>query len=99
MNAFVAAGITGCHEGTTAEAVMRRAELGCYAQQRYGSAWLDMPNTIKAVTENPGLDTRFFTLVTDGRNPTRSSNRVTSRSWRAAIKQGSPQCWLSRCDD
>ena len=89
MNAFVAAGITGCHEGTTAEAVMRRAELGCYAQQRYGSAWLDMPNTIKAVTENPGLDTRFFTLVTDDVTPTSIIEQGhLSRVVRAAIKQG-----------
>jgi adenine deaminase len=89
MNAFVAAGITGCHEGTTAEAVMRRAELGCYAQQRYGSAWLDMPNTIKAVTENPGLDTRFFTLVTDDVTPTSIIEQGhLSRVLRAAIKQG-----------
>jgi len=91
LNAFVAAGITGCHEGTTAEAVMRRAELGCYAQQRYGSAWLDMPNTIKAVTENPGLDTRFFTLVTDDVTPTSIIEQGhLSRVVRAAIRQGVP---------
>lgn len=89
MNAFVAAGITGCHEATTAEGVMRRAELGCYAQQRYGSAWLDMPNTIKAVTENPGLDTRFFTLVTDDVTPvTILDQGHLSRVVRDAIKQG-----------
>jgi len=91
MNAFVAAGITGCHEATTAEGVMRRAELGCYAQQRYGSAWLDMPNTIKAVTENPGLDTRFFTLVTDDVTPvTILEQGHLSRVVREAIKQGVP---------
>ncbi len=91
LNAFVAAGITGCHEGTTAEAVMRRAELGCYAQQRYGSAWLDMPNTIKAVTENPGLDTRFFTLVTDDVTPTSIiAQGHLSRVVPAAIRQGVP---------
>jgi adenine deaminase len=89
LPAFVAAGITGCHEGTTAEAVMRRAELGCYAQQRYGSAWLDMPNTIKAVTENQGLDTRFFTLVTDDVSPrTIVEQGHLSRVVRDAIKQG-----------
>ena len=69
LPAFVASGITACHEATTAEAVMRRAELGCYPQQRYGTAWLDMPQTIRAITENPGLDTRFFTMVTDDVTP------------------------------
>jgi len=91
LPAFVAAGLTADHEATTAEGVLRRAELGCYAQQRYGTAWLDMPNTIKAVTENPGLDTRFFTLVTDDVTPvTIVEQGHISRVVREAIKQGVP---------
>jgi adenine deaminase len=91
LPAFVASGITACHEATTAEGVMRRAELGCYAQQRYGTAWLDMPNTIKAVTENPGLDTRFFTLVTDDVTPASIIEQGhLSRVVRDTIKQGVP---------
>jgi adenine deaminase len=89
LPAFVASGITACHEATTAEAVMRRAELGCYPQQRYGTAWLDMPNTIKAITENPGLDTRFFTMVTDDVTPKSIVEQGhLSRVVRDAIKQG-----------
>jgi len=89
LNAFVAAGITGCHEATTAEGAMRRAGLGCYVQQRYGSAWLDMPNLIRAVTENPGLDTRFFTLVTDDVTPaTIVESGHLDRVIRKAIQQG-----------
>ena len=91
LPAFVAAGLTACHEATTSDAVLRRTELGCYAQQRYGTAWLDMPNTIKAVTENPGLDTRFFTLVTDDVTPTTIVEQGhLSRVIREAIKQGVP---------
>jgi adenine deaminase len=91
LPAFIAAGITACHEATTAEAVMHRAELGCYAQQRYGTAWLDMPNTIKAVTENPGLDTRYFTMVTDDVTPASIIEQGhLSRVVRDAIKQGVP---------
>ncbi|MCL4562836.1 MAG: amidohydrolase family protein [Chloroflexi bacterium] len=89
LPAFIASGVTACHEATTAEAVMRRAELGCYAQQRYGTAWLDMPNTIRAITENPGLDTRFFTLVTDDVTPaTIAEQGHMSRVVRDAIAQG-----------
>src|SRR5664280_1981573 len=89
LPAFVASGITACHEATTAEAVMRRAELGCYAQQRYGTAWLDMPQTIRAITENPGLDTRFFTMVTDDVTPATIIEQVhLDRVVRDAIKQG-----------
>ena len=69
LNAFIASGMTACHEATTAEGALRRAELGLYPQQRYGTAWLDLPNLIKAVTENPGLDTRFFSIVTDDVTP------------------------------
>ncbi len=89
LNAFVAAGITADHEGTTAEGALRRAQLGCYVQQRYGSAWLDMPNLVKAVTENPGLDTRFFALVTDDVSPATVVNHGhLDRVVREAIKQG-----------
>ena len=89
LPAFIASGITACHEGTTAEAVMRRAELGCYAQQRYGTAWLDMPQTIKAITENPGLDTRFFAMITDDVSPeTIAQHGHLDRVVRDAITQG-----------
>ena len=89
LPAFIAAGLTACHEATTAEAAMRRAELGCYPQQRYGTAWLDMPNTIKAITENPGLETRFFTMVTDDVTPASIvEDGHLSRVVRDAIKQG-----------
>jgi adenine deaminase len=89
LNAFVAAGITADHEGTTAAGAMRRAQLGCYVQQRYGSAWLDMPNLVRAVTENPGLDTRFFTLVTDDVSPATVVNHGhLDRVVREAIHQG-----------
>jgi adenine deaminase len=91
LNAFVAAGITGDHEGTTAEGAMRRAQLGCYVQQRYGSAWLDMPNLIRAVTENPGVDTRLFALVTDDVTPATIVNEGhLDRVVREAIRQGLP---------
>ena len=91
LPAFVAAGINGCHEATTAGEALRRVELGCYAQQRYGTAWLDMPNTVKAVTENPGIDTRYFTLITDDITPaTLVYDGHLNRVVRAAIAQGVP---------
>jgi adenine deaminase len=89
LPAFIAAGITADHEGTTAEDALRRAQLGCYVQQRYGTAWLDMPRMIRAVLENPGLDTRFFTLITDDVTPaTLIREGGMSRVVRAAIAEG-----------
>ena len=91
LPAFVAAGMNGCHEATSAREALRRVELGCYAQQRYGTAWLDMPNTIKAVTENPGIDTRYFTLITDDITPaTLVFHGHLDRVVRDAIAQGVP---------
>lgn len=89
LNAFVGSGMNACHESTTAEATLKRAQLGLYPQQRYGTAWLDMPNTIKSVTENPGMDTRFFSMVTDDVTPaTVANDGHLVRVVRDAIKQG-----------
>ncbi|GAP22861.1 adenine deaminase [Leptolinea tardivitalis] len=89
LNAFIASGMNACHESTTAEATLKRAQLGMYPQQRYGTAWLDMPNTIKAITENPGIDTRFFSMVTDDVTPaTVAYEGHLVRVVREAIRQG-----------
>jgi adenine deaminase len=69
LNAYIASGLTADHETTTAIGARARAGLGMYVQQRYGSAWLDLPQLIEAVTHDPGMDTRFFTLVTDDVTP------------------------------
>ena len=91
LNAFAATGISCCHEATTADAVMKRSELGFYSQLRYGSAWLDLPNTIKAYTENPGLDTRYLTICTDDVNAaTIIREGQMDRAVRMAIKNGVP---------
>jgi len=89
LQAFIAAGISGCHEATTAEEALRRAELGCYTQQRYGTAWLDMPQTVRAVLDNPDIDTRFFCLITDDVTPaTIVEDGHVNRVVRDAIKEG-----------
>ena len=68
LAAYAASGITGCHEGTTAEDTVWRLRQGMYAMLRRGSAWNDVPETIKAHTEL-GLDSRHILLVTDDRSP------------------------------
>ncbi len=70
INAFAACGICGCHEVTTKEGTIRRAELGISPQMRNGTAWRDVPSCVKAYTENPGIDTRMFVMVTDDVTPT-----------------------------
>jgi adenine deaminase len=89
LNAFIASGMTACHEATTAEGALRRAELGMYIQQRYGTAWLDLPNLITSILDNPDMDTRFFTLVTDDVTPaTVAQDGHLDRVVRKAISLG-----------
>lgn len=70
LNAFAACGISCCHEVTTKEGTKRRAELGVYPQMRNKTTRQDVPNCVKAYTENPSIDTRYFVLITDDTAPT-----------------------------
>lgn len=58
LNAYIASGVRCCHESTRAEDALAKMRLGQYAQLRYGSAWLDLPNLAAAITET-GIDTRL----------------------------------------
>lgn len=64
--AYAAAGISSSHELTTKTDAIERIRLGMYAYLREGSAWLDVEETVKAVTE-AHLDSRHVCLVTDDR--------------------------------
>ncbi len=91
LNAFIASGLTACHESTTAESILRKAELGMYGQMRYGTAWLDLPNLLPAILENPEMDTRYFTMVTDDVTPaTVAEEGHLVRVVRKAIELGVP---------
>ncbi|OQY34931.1 MAG: adenosine deaminase [Spirochaetaceae bacterium 4572_59] len=89
LNAFIAAGMTACHESTNASEALEKAKRGMYVQQRYGTAWLDLPNLVPAILENPGIDTRMFTLVTDDVTPlTISEEGQLIRVLREAVRLG-----------
>ncbi len=68
LAAYSAAGITSSHELTTKRDAVERLRLGMYAYMREGSAWLDVAETVKAITEAK-LDPRHACLVTDDREP------------------------------
>ncbi|MGF7184306.1 adenine deaminase [Desulfitispora alkaliphila] len=68
LQAYVAAGIASCHEATTKEEALARMRLGMYVKMREGSAWHDVKETVKAVTEN-NIDTRYAILVSDDTHP------------------------------
>ncbi|MCS7103595.1 MAG: amidohydrolase family protein, partial [Candidatus Korarchaeum sp.] len=66
LTAYAAAGISSSHEMTRKVDAIERLRLGMYAYMREGSAWLDVKETVKAITEAK-LDSRHACLVTDDR--------------------------------
>lgn len=68
LNAYIASGVRCCHESVRAEDALAKMRLGMYAQLREGSAWHDVKETIKSITEQ-NIDTRYATLVSDDTHP------------------------------
>jgi adenine deaminase len=68
LQAFIAAGVSSCHESTRKEDALAKLRLGMYAMLREGSAWHDLKDTIRAITET-GIDSRHAMLVTDDTHP------------------------------
>ncbi|MCR4660940.1 MAG: adenine deaminase [Clostridia bacterium] len=68
LNAYVAAGIRNCHESTRGEDSLAKMRLGMYALFREGSAWHDLQECAKAITEHK-VDSRFACMVSDDAHP------------------------------
>lgn len=68
LPAYAAAGICCCHESTRAVDALARMRLGMYAMMREGSAWHDIHETVKSLTEHR-IDARRAILVTDDTHP------------------------------
>ena len=66
--AYVAAGITSCHESTKKIEAVQKLRLGMYAMLRESSAWRDVADTVRVITEEK-LNSRHICLVTDDREP------------------------------
>lgn len=64
FHAYAASGPEDDHEGTRKEDAITRVRQGMKAMLRLGSAWYDVAEQIRAVTED-GLDPRNFILCTD----------------------------------
>ncbi len=68
LNAYIASGVRCCHESTRKEDGLAKMRLGMYLQIREGSAWHDLKEVVKSITENK-LDTRYATLISDDTHP------------------------------
>jgi adenine deaminase len=64
IHGYAAAGVEDDHEGTTLEDAVTRIRQGMKVMLRYGSAWHDVAEGVRAITEL-GQDPRNFILCTD----------------------------------
>lgn len=68
LNAYVASGVSSCHESGSFDEVLAKLRLGMHAQLRQGSAWLNLPGYLPRLIES-GVDTRLCMLCTDDSHP------------------------------
>ena len=88
LNAYAASGIRCCHESTRAEDALAKMRLGMYAMFREGSAWHDLKEVSKSITENK-VDTRFACLISDDTHPhTLLSQGHLDHIVRRAVEEG-----------
>lgn len=90
FHGYLAGGAEDDHEGSTLEGAIERARQGLKVMVRYGSAWQDLVEQIKAVSEF-GLDARHFLLCTDDSHAeTLLFDGHMDRVIRHAIREGLP---------
>jgi len=90
FHGYAAGGPEDDHEGTRLEDAVARARQGMKVMLRYGSAWHDVAEQVKAVTER-GLDARHFLLCTDDSHAaTLVEEGHMDRTVRHAIAEGVP---------
>lgn len=88
FHAYAAGGASDDHEGTRKIDAIARARQGMKVMMRYGSAWHDVAEQVRAVTED-GLDPRNFLLCTDdSHSQTLVTEGHIDRVVRFAISQG-----------
>ena len=88
FHAYVAAGPSDDHEGTRKEDATARVRQGMRAMLRLGSAWYDVAEQVKAITEDR-VDSRNFVLCTDdSHSGTLVNEGHMNRVVRHAIAQG-----------
>lgn len=68
LNAYVAAGVSSCHESGSFDEVLAKLRLGMWVQLRQGSAWLNLPGYLPQLVAS-GVDTRHCLLCSDDNHP------------------------------
>lgn len=68
LNAYIASGVRCCHESTRMEDALEKMRLGMYALMREGSAWHDLQEVCRAITEHK-VDSRYAVMISDDTHP------------------------------
>lgn len=68
LNAYIASGVSSCHESATVDDVLAKLRLGMWVQLRQGSAWLNLPGYLPQLLD-AGVDMRHCLLCTDDCHP------------------------------
>ncbi|MCL4462351.1 MAG: adenine deaminase [Firmicutes bacterium] len=68
LQAYIAAGITSCHESVHKDDVLEKVRSGMYVMLREGSAWHDVKETMRAITEH-NIDSSSCILCSDDTHP------------------------------
>jgi adenine deaminase len=98
FHGYVAGGAQDDHEGTRMEDAIARVRQGMKVMLRYGSAWHDVAEGVRAITEM-GQDSRFFILCTDDCHcETLVYEGHVNRAVKQAISHGiSPMAAIQMC--
>lgn len=88
LSAYVAAGVSSCHESGSFDEVLAKLRLGMWVQLRQGSAWLNLPGYLPQLVAS-GVDTRHCLLCSDDNHPhTLVDEGHMDRILRTAVKLG-----------
>lgn len=88
LQAYLAAGVDSCHETVTREQALEKLRLGMYLMIREGSAWHDVKELVKVITEDQ-VDTDQILLITDDIYPqTLVEKGQVNHVVRRAIEEG-----------
>jgi adenine deaminase len=88
LHAYACAGVDSDHETVFCADALAKLRAGMWVQFREGSAWHDVAECVKALTEH-GLDSRHALIVTDDMHPgTLATTGHLNHAVRTAIEAG-----------
>ena len=90
FHGYVAGGAEDDHEGTTAVDAVARVRQGMKAMLRFGSAWHDVAEGVRAITELKLDPSNFILCTDDSHSQTLVNEGHVDRALRQAIAHGVP---------